>query len=237
MPAQGAAAMIVNHRYRFIFLKTKKTAGTSLEIALSRYCDGNDILSRIGRRDEPKRAALGYQGPANYLVPKERYTRRDWFRHYLLRKEICYWNHMPAREIRERVGTAIWDSYFKFCVERNPWDRVVSAYYWENRGRKRLPDFYRFMDELERRGLLSNWTDYAIDDRIVVDRVYLYEDLQAGLADLTGRLGFAEPLELPDAKRGIRPDSRPYQELYSERSRDRVARACAREIAAFGYRF
>jgi hypothetical protein len=229
--------MIVNHRYRFIYIKTKKTAGTSIEIALSRYCDGNDILSRIGPRDEPKRAALGYQGPANYLVPRERWTRRDWFRHYLKRQEICFWNHMPAREIRQRVGDGIWNSYFKFCFERNPWDRVVSAYYWENRKRKRLPDFYRFMDELERRGLLSNFDDYAIDGRIAVDRVYLYEDLQAALNDLTRRLGLPGPLELPDAKRGIRPDSRPYQDLYSERARERVATACAREIAEFGYRF
>lgn len=30
--------MIVSHRYRYIFIKTKKTAGTSIEIALSRHC-------------------------------------------------------------------------------------------------------------------------------------------------------------------------------------------------------
>jgi hypothetical protein len=228
--------MIVNHRYRFIFLKTKKTAGTSIEIALSRFCDANDILSKIGRRDEPKRAALGYQGPANNLEPDDG-SLRARLRRWRHGPEERFWNHMPAREVREKVGEEIWNSYFKFCFERNPWDRVVSAYYWENRNRKRLPDFYRFMDELERRGLLSNFDDYAIDGRIAVDRVYLYEDLQAALDDLTRRLGLPGPLELPDAKRGIRPDSRPYQELYSERTRERVATACAREIAEFGYRF
>jgi hypothetical protein len=30
--------MIVSHRYRYIFIKTKKTTGTSIEIALSRHC-------------------------------------------------------------------------------------------------------------------------------------------------------------------------------------------------------
>jgi hypothetical protein len=229
--------MIINHKYRFIYLKTKKTAGTSVEIALSRYCDGNDVLSRIGRKDEPKRTALGYQGPANYLIPKERYSRKDWIRHYLLREEICYWNHMPAREVRERIGPGIWDSYFKFCVERNPWDRAISAYYWENRSRKRMPDFYRFLRKMQRRDMLSNFSTYSIDGKIAVDAVLLYENLGAELERLVQRLGLPGGLELPDAKREYRKDRRPYREFYSERERNLVAEACAREIAEFRYEF
>ncbi|MEL6382956.1 MAG: chondroitin 4-O-sulfotransferase, partial [Cyanobacteria bacterium J06626_18] len=30
--------MIISHEYKFIFLKTRKTAGTSIEIALSKFC-------------------------------------------------------------------------------------------------------------------------------------------------------------------------------------------------------
>jgi hypothetical protein len=39
--------MILSHRYRFIFLKTGKTAGTSVEIALSEYCGAEDIRSDV----------------------------------------------------------------------------------------------------------------------------------------------------------------------------------------------
>ena len=45
------------------------------------------------------------------------------------------------------------------------------------------------------------------------------------------------PLELPDAKREVRKDRRPYQEFYTPEARDYVARVCAPEIEAFGYRF
>lgn len=228
--------MIVNHRYRFIFLKTKKTAGTSIEIALSRYCDGNDILSKIGHRDEPTRAALGYQGPANHLAPTGN-SLGERIRRWLHGPQALYWNHMPAGEVREKIGEEIWSTYFKFCFERNPWDRAISAYHWENRSKSKLPDFYEYLGELERRDLLSNFDTYAIDGKVAVDRVYMYEDMQASLEDIARRLALPGPLELPDAKRGVRRDKRPYGEVYTERERDFVAKACAREIAEFAYRF
>jgi len=229
--------MIINHTYRFIYIKTKKTAGTSLEIALSQYCGPGDILTPIGKRDEPIRSELGYQGPANFLIPRERYTWKDRIDRYLLRREVAYWNHIPAAEIRERIGVETWNSYFKFCVERNPWDRAISAYHWENRSRKSLPDFGRFLAQLERKDYLSNWSTYTIDGRIAVDRILRYEDLASEVESLARQLGLPGPLTLPNAKRQYRKDRRPYREAYTDEQREFVARACAREIREFGYVF
>ena len=47
--------MIINHRYKFIFLSTRKTAGTSIEIALSQFCDASDIITPIAEEDEAVR--------------------------------------------------------------------------------------------------------------------------------------------------------------------------------------
>ncbi len=40
--------MIISHKHKFIFIKTRKTAGTSIEIFLSQFCGKNDILTPIG---------------------------------------------------------------------------------------------------------------------------------------------------------------------------------------------
>ena len=37
--------MIVSHKHKFIFIKTMKTAGTSIEAFLASYCEGRDIVT------------------------------------------------------------------------------------------------------------------------------------------------------------------------------------------------
>ena len=49
--------MIISHEHKFIFLKTKKTAGTSIELALSQLCGPDDVIPPITDSDEALRAA------------------------------------------------------------------------------------------------------------------------------------------------------------------------------------
>ena len=56
--------MIVSHKYRFIFLKTKKTAGTSIELALTKLCSEDDIVTPLTEVDEAARA--GGMGARNW---------------------------------------------------------------------------------------------------------------------------------------------------------------------------
>ena len=37
--------MIISHSHKFIFIKSEKTAGTSVEAALSEYCSGEDVVT------------------------------------------------------------------------------------------------------------------------------------------------------------------------------------------------
>ena len=37
--------MILSHKHKFIFIKTKKTAGTAIEAAISQLCGPDDVIT------------------------------------------------------------------------------------------------------------------------------------------------------------------------------------------------
>ena len=68
--------MIVSHKHRFVFPKSQKTGGTSLELALSRICGEDDIITPLHERHERERNEIGGLGPRNTDVPIRRHRSR-----------------------------------------------------------------------------------------------------------------------------------------------------------------
>jgi hypothetical protein len=194
------------------------------------------VITTIDPLDEAIRAGLGFPGPQNENIPLRFYTLRHWARRLLRRKRPRYYNHMPARHIRETLRRSTWQSYYRFCLERNPWDRAMSLYYWRTQHVQPRPPLLTFLRSLLRVEL-SNWSTYTIDGRLAVNRVIRYETLEPELAEVCRTLGLPSDLQLPRAKNYSRQDRRPYQEIMGLEERELVARACAREIALFGYTF
>lgn len=214
--------MIVSHQHRLIFLKTRKTAGTSVEIALSRICGPDDIITPLIDEDEELRASLGGRGPQNVASPP---------------LPVKPFNHMPARGVRRVVGREVWRSYHRVAIERNPWDLVVSQYYWRHREVEAPPTF----DEWVRLPMVQRLADknakiYRLNDRIAVDRMMRQESLEADLAALWSEQGLPGSPDLPRAKSHSRQE-RSYRELYTDETRDLVADLFAPVIRDLGYTF
>jgi len=229
--------MMVCHEHRFIFLKTRKTGSTSVEIALSPHVRrDDDIVTRVNDKDEPLREALGARGRRNEEMPYRAYTFGDWRRLALRRHRALVRSHAPAEQVRRIVGARVWDSYFKFCVERNPYDKAISLYYWRTRDQSPRPSLSDYLASAETRSL-SNFHIYSLGGRVAVDRVIPYETLDAGLAAVFRDLGLPGEPALPRAKGEHRGDRRPYAELLGTTDRAVIERACRREIEAFSYAF
>ncbi len=228
--------MIINHKHKFIFLKTRKTAGTSIEIALSQFCsDPDDIITPISPEDEIMRQQLGYRGPQNYNIPLRYYRLSDWIGLFKNRHRMCFFNHAPAWYVRRYLGKAIWDGYFKFCFERNPFDKAISRYFWITQ-KKDLAGLEYFLESASP-NLLSDWDMYTIDDNIAVDFVGRYENLVEDMKTVTKKIGLSMELKLPRAKANYRQDRRHYSKIINSKSQFLIEQTCAAEIAMFSYQW
>lgn len=228
--------MLVSREHQFIFVKTRKTAGTSTQIALVRHMDHPDDIIAPAQRGTDEARELGAGMAKGVRIPRTRWRAKDWYWAARgLRRE--YQEHMPARFIKRYLGKETWDEYFSFAVDRNPWDQVISRYFYHfrpERGREKVP-FYEFVlsDQLP---AWSNWRIYADGDGILVDKLLRYDLLEEELGEVTDQLGLPE-LDLPRAKSHHRTDRRPYQEWYNPTTRERVAEVFHREIDYFGWTF
>lgn len=231
--------MIISHKYRFIFIKTKKVAGTSLEAYLSEVCGDEDVFTPVtppvaGHRPRNYR---GRWNPLSEVLEKRgrgiRYTARQMLR------GVKFYNHIPASVVRTRVPAQVWDNYYKFTIERNPWDKVLSHYYMYLSRNNCSVSLGEYLREIEGWRSCYNYPLYHdTKGRLLVDQVLSYESLNAELAALFSKLGVPFSGELGvKAKAGYRPKNSDYNGVYSEADRDFVAEAFADEISLHGYSY
>lgn len=228
--------MLVSHRHRFIYTKTVKTAGTSVEVYFEPYCVPEGTWQFAHSRPEQVTEAgiVGYRG-----------SGRD-------KHNVTWWNHMPAADIRRQIGEEIWNSYFKFTVIRDPFDKAISAFHHfaEHEGPKggflntvrrwfsgSEPDLRtRFKQWVRNGGLVDDRDKYLIDGKVCVDYFIRYEQLEDGIRHVCEKVGvpFRQD-DIPKLKTGIRP-GREVEGYYDKETAELVASQYRWEIEQFGYR-
>ena len=210
--------MLVSHRHGFIYIKTVKTAGTSVERALEPFC-----------RDSPDDPA-GTETAAGIVGLRGDGVAGARWRH-----------HMPARAIRRELGAKTWRRYLKICNIRNPWDKTVSWFHHRHPALAEAPPdaviaaFRGWLATTDRLG--QDFGKYTLAGRPVADVHIRYGALDSDFAALCARLGLGE-VALGRYKTGARGAERTdYRAYYDAEARARVASAFAPDIAAFGWRF
>ncbi|HDP74422.1 MAG TPA: hypothetical protein ENN49_00840 [Bacteroidales bacterium] len=237
--------MIVSHRHRFIFIKSAKTASSSIELMLSIICGPDDVLTPLAPFDE--------RFDADYYE-------------YQPRNNEGFENHMSVNEIKKKVGERIWNQYLKITVVRNPWDMVVSRYHWEKarlwpsikknitnilREPMSIVRYKRLQHRIKLIFVLStfgnfiryfdkNWTNsrfYFDEQGNPICDVYLrFENLSKGLNDLECIFG-VELGGLPLLKIKPRKVKKHYSKYYNQQQKERIEKLFKHEIEVFGYTF
>lgn len=162
----GDPVTLVSHAHGFVFLKTRKTGGSSFEMLLEPYCTppGHEVVHQteghmseygiVGVRVSSERIReLRSEGRLAHTMvdaPDGRQRRIDWI------------SHMAAAKVRRAIGVEAWDRYTRITAVRNPFPRAVSLFYHRMRVNKLDPS----IDLSDTR---SAFRDYVLSDAFYDD--------------------------------------------------------------------
>lgn len=160
--------------------------------------------------------------------------------------------HVPYFEY-ERANPAKFRAYFKFAFVRNPWDRLVSSYFFLQRGG---------MNEVDRAWAAENLAAYPIfekfvhewltpenvmgfphfrpqafyladpNGKVMTDFLGRFENLRADFAEVARRLGRDVALSVSN-----KSEHAHFSSYYSDDMRRIVGTVYERDAEIFGYRF
>ena len=179
--------MLISHKYKFIFVKTVKTAGTSIEVELSKIMGPTDIVTPI-------------------IPPEEGHVARN-FQVQTPHGIFEVKNHMPAFKLKSVMAPQMFNGYFKFCVEREPVDKCVSHFSMlknspiHNKGNEGIT----WESYLDRGNFPTDFIRYCDPQgNLLVDRILKYEDLTNELRSVASQIGFPFEKVYSTAKSGWR---------------------------------
>lgn len=245
--------MIISHKYKFIFIRTEKTASTSMENALYPFLTKGDICSGLvegniaeGLTPNPPLNHRGFINPfcdcKSELSLSENLTLLGGNVKRFRKRLRFHRPHMPAWMIRNRLPEKTWHEYFSFCFERNPYDKVVS-YYFHLRAQGEEFTEMSFDDYISRGRFPLNYPKYTdqLDSGVmIVDHVAKFENLEQELLEISKMLGL--PRVITMGEKQLKGNFRPkngghYRELIHPDHKAEIDRVFSRELVWHQYEF
>lgn len=235
--------MLISYKKNFIYTKTFKTAGTSIEAFFEPFCmdEGNWSLKKDREEYVSDTGIIGHKkGPTSDFP-----------------SSITWWNHMPAKKIKEKVSSEVWNNSFKFCSVRNPFDKAVSAFYWsknprngkaKNSAKLKLKKGIRSISKsflkwefgrwLRKGGIevLKDRDRYMIDGEVCMDQFICFENLEDDVRSVCEKVDVPyDANRFPNLKSGVRSEQYSTSDHFNAASIDIVKEAFSWEISYFDY--
>jgi hypothetical protein len=240
---------LVSHTHQFVFLKTRKTGGSSFEMLLEPYCapPGHVVVHAteghaseygiVGVRVSRKRIGeLRRQGKLAHTTV----TAADGSE-----KRIDWISHMGAAKIRMAIGSDVWNRYTRITAVRNPFPRAVSLFYHRMRVNKLDPSIdLTDVRAAFREYVLSDafYDDYEITHiggKPVFHDAFRLEHRDEDISRIGQRLGLPlDAASLAHVKRRTTDttnDDVPDIELFDSEVVDAIRRKCAWVFDSYDY--
>lgn len=214
--------MLISDKYKFIFLKSYKTAGTSAEIFFEQYCNPHLKENHFSTEKINKNYTIGF--------------RRESTRPVQL---PIFFDHIPAYSLKKNIGKKF-DDYFKFSTIRNPFDMVVSSYFWSfNFYSNTKRHFFKEYIETEIYSLAKRTKDILyINNQIIINDFIRFENLINDLEKIRKKINLPEPIrKLKKYKSHNRPNNFHYRLFYDKKTRKLIEKYFEYYLNDFNYSF
>ncbi len=169
--------------------------------------------------------------------------------------------HFNATIMRNIAGEERWNKYFKFTVIRNPWDRLVSKWFWRKEGLTKkgasaneLKSKFLVLDknghiplkwfELEIQEECTRWCldpsnpeDFLFADGIVFDKMLKFETLKHDWNDMITSHATHFDIKKKELPHLNKTSDKNYKDFYNNETKDFVAKIFEKTIKYGDYSF
>jgi len=148
--------------------------------------------------------------------------------------------HISAKSARSIYGENIWNTYKKFTVVRNPWDRLVSMWatkWWHHSSgideNSSFIDFIKMIKPHPNELYNSLYYHEILNEEM--DFILRFENLQNDFANMLDTIGIGRgEVQLPHVKKW---EHQPYTAMYNKKAKKLVAKLFEEDIQKFNYSY
>jgi hypothetical protein len=207
--------VLVSYKYKFIYIKNVKVAGSSVESFFGQFCINPEKKYNFNDAITQSIDDYGIIGSRSSGV----------------KLNDIWKNHKDALSIKTDLGDDKFNEYFKFCVIRNPYDAIVSLYFWEKSTEK-------FKDYAKKK-IINNLDRCSIDGKSICDYYIKYENLLEDIVNVCKilKIDKYDINNLPKHKTKIRVKDIHYRDYYDEETRKKVYENHKKIFDKFDYKF
>ncbi len=214
-------ALVISKKHKYIFFHLPKNAGVSVSKALIRQ-ENSLKIKRI----------------ASFFIQKL-HIGKDNFYYSIKDKELIFFNsHITCYNFYKIFNKNKFETYNKFVVIRNPWDRLVSRYFYSKKVNSKFKEltFKEFVNFDIRNNIeVLNQYKFCTKDKnkFCIDTILKFENLENDFNNLTLKIFNKENLLFHSNK----TNHNYYRNYYDNDLKDLVFKKFKEDINYFKYEF